>query len=74
MRVSHTFLFVTCISWQSIALSQGSYNQNFTPDEPAPDGFRTNRTSYSAIMDVLESDRPTVTDTQLERLKEVPSK
>lgn len=52
--------------------AQESFNQAFASDVPVPDGFRTNRTSYSAIMDVLESTRAEVTDEQLEQLKEVP--
>jgi regulator of RNase E activity RraA len=52
--------------------AQQPFNQSFEPDGPAPDGFRTNRTSYSAIMEVLESTRATVSDEQLEQLKQVP--
>ena len=42
-------------------------------DVPAPEGFRTNRTTYSAVMDVLGSgrDRATVTDADLARLREM---
>lgn len=54
------------------SLAQEAYDQNFAPDVPVPEGFRTNRTSYSAIMDVLEPSRVEVSDAQLDRLKEVP--
>ena len=42
-------------------------------DVPAPEGFRTNRTTYSAVMDVLGSGRggETVTDADLARLREM---
>jgi len=54
------------------SLAQEAYDQNFAPHVPVPEGFRTNRTSYSAIMDVLEPSRVEVSDAQLDRLKEVP--
>ena len=40
-------------------------------DAPAPDGFRANRTSYSAIMDVIRASdaQHTVSDADLERLR-----
>ena len=40
---------------------------------PAPEGFRANRTTYSAVMDVLGSGREgaTVTDADLARLREM---
>ena len=40
-------------------------------DTPAPDGFRANRTSYSAIMDVIRATdaQSTVSDADLERLR-----
>ena len=38
------------------------------PDVAAPEGFRTNRTTYSSLMDVLAPTRVRVTDEQLERL------
>ena len=53
-------------------VAQGPYDQSFAPDVPVPDGFRANRTSYSAIMDVLEPTRIEVTDAQLARLEEIP--
>ena len=38
----------------------------------APEGFRANRVTYSAIMDVLASTRGTVSDADLEALKLLP--
>ena len=69
------------IHWLSLAallvspagtLSQVPYDQTFAPDVPAPEGFRTNRTSYSAVMDVLAPTRPEVTDEALDALRSVP--
>ena len=57
--------------WSGLA-AQEPFNQNFADDVAVPDGFRTNRTSYSAIMDVLQPSAADVSDEQLERLKEVP--
>ena len=65
-------LFVVSILMCIPSVAQGPYDQSFTPDVPVPDGFRANRTSYSAIMDVLEPGRAEVTEAQLARLKEVP--
>ena len=47
--------------------AQEPFDQNFSPDITAPDGFRSNRTSYSAIMDVLEPSVTEVTEEQLQR-------
>jgi 4-hydroxy-4-methyl-2-oxoglutarate aldolase len=52
--------------------AQKPFDQTFPPDVSAPDRFRTNRTSYSAIMDVLRSTRPRVTQAQLDQLKTLP--
>lgn len=52
--------------------AQEPFDQNFSPDITAPDGFRSNRTSYSAIMDVLEPPVTEVTGEQLRRLRDVP--
>ena len=65
-------LFLLFILMHIPSVAQGPYDQSFAPDVPVPDGFRANRTSYSAIMDVLEPTRTEVTDAQLARLKEVP--
>lgn len=54
------------------ALAQVPFDQTFAPDVPAPESFRANRTSYSAVMDVLAPGRPEVTVEQLERLRSVP--
>lgn len=54
------------------AAAQGPYNQTFAPDVPAPPRFRTNRTSYSAIMDVLRPSRPQATEAQLDQLRKLP--
>ena len=72
MRLFLAPLYLFLVALNQTAFSQGSFNQEFAPDVPAPEGFKKNRTSYSAIMDVLESTRSEVTDGQLERLKEVP--
>ena len=52
--------------------AQVSYNQEFAPDVPTLEGFRTNRTSYSAIMDVLGRNRTQISAEKLEQLKSVP--
>ena len=52
--------------------AQVSYNQEFAPDVPAPAGFRANRTSYSAIMDVLGKNQTEISAEKLEQLKSVP--
>jgi regulator of RNase E activity RraA len=65
-------MLVTTLLLTGGAIAQEPYNQVFAPDVPAPDGFRTNRTSYSAIMDVLAPSRPEVTQAQLDQLREVP--
>src|SRR5262245_15713747 len=50
---------------------QKPYEQVFPPDIPAPQKFRANRNSYSAIMDVLGPTRPQVTQAQLDQLKTI---
>ena len=52
--------------------AQSPFNQTFAPDVPAPAKFRGNRTSYSAVMDVLQPGRPPVTQAQLDQLKKLP--
>lgn len=54
-----------------LLVAQKPYQQTFPPDIPSPPHFRANRTSYSAIMDVLQPSRPSVSQEQLERLKEL---
>jgi 5-oxopent-3-ene-1,2,5-tricarboxylate decarboxylase/2-hydroxyhepta-2,4-diene-1,7-dioate isomerase len=51
--------------------AQKPWDQNFKPDIEPPDGFRTNRTSYSAIMDVLDETREDVTLEQLAQLEDL---
>lgn len=63
------FIFVSSI----LSLkAQEPFDQNFAADIPVPEGFRANRTSYSAIMDVLGPLRDEISDEQLNRLREVP--
>jgi len=72
MRLLLTIFFVFVGISTLPVYGQGAYDQAFEPDVPAPAGFRANRTSYSAIMDVLGPERQAVTDAQLERLRNVP--
>ena len=72
MRAVSSFLCFLILAIAKNGFSQEPFNQVFEPDKKAPEGFRTNRTSYSAIMDVLEPSRIEVSDEQLEQLKEVP--
>ncbi len=51
--------------------AQKPWDQTFSPDIEAPDGFRANRTNYSAIMDVLKTSRPDVTLEQLAELEDL---
>ncbi len=51
--------------------AQKPWDQEFKPDVDAPDGFRANRTSYSAIMDVLDETRQEVTLEQLAQLEDL---
>lgn len=50
--------------------AQKPWDQVFPPDVEAPEGFRSNRTSYSAIMDVLDETRKQVTLEQLALLED----
>jgi len=72
MRLIQFFTLATTLLMTGIAYAQEPFNQTFEPDVPVPNGFRTNRTSYSAIMDVLTPSRPEVTQSQLDQLREVP--
>ena len=49
-------------------MAQVPWDQTFKPDIEAPEDFRANRTSYSAIMDVLRPTRPDVSDEDLAEL------
>ena len=51
--------------------AQKPWDQEFKPDIDVPEGFRANRTSYSAIMDVLDVTRPEVTLEQLAQLEDL---
>lgn len=53
----------------SCLCAQAPFDTPIPQDAPVPDGVRTNRQSYSAILDVMQRDRPQVTDAQLEELK-----
>src|SRR3954453_11716013 len=46
--------------------AQKPYQQTFPFDVPPPPHFRANRTSYSAVMDILLPTRPSVKRKQLE--------
>ena len=64
-------LFFVLVTLCPILLAQKPYEQNFQPDIPAPSHVRQNRTSYSAIMDVLRASRPEVSLEQLEQLRKL---
>jgi regulator of RNase E activity RraA len=51
--------------------AQKPWDQEFAPDVEAPEGFRANRTSYSAIMDVLDETREEVTLEELAQLEDL---
>lgn len=70
MKRSHIPALVAVFSLSLAA--QAPFDQTFAPDVPAPQRFRTNRTSYSAIMDVLRPTRPAVTQAQLDQLRTLP--
>ena len=53
-------------------LAQQSPRPPTSSDVPAPDGLRANRTTFSAVMDVLRPARPTVSDGHLDQLKALP--
>ncbi|HJO11939.1 MAG: hypothetical protein QGG67_19515 [Gammaproteobacteria bacterium] len=75
MRLTQIFTLMTllmCTGLLQTTQAQVSYDQDFGSDVPVPDGFRTNRTSFSAIMDVLAPSRPEVTQAQLDQLREIP--
>ena len=72
MRAGFLFFCFLVFAIAKSGVAQEPFKQVFESDIKAPEGFRTNRTSYSAIMDVLDFSRPEVSDEQLEQLKEVP--
>ncbi len=66
------------LAWFAIVLSstlflgaQKPWDQTFPPDTAPSEGFRANRTSYSAIMDVLRPERPEVSLEQLAALEDL---
>ena len=68
-RIALAMLAVFSLAPTQIGLAQEPYEQEFGPDVSPPDGFRSNRTSYSAIMEVLTPSRPEVTLEQLAELE-----
>ena len=73
MRHTQILALIALLSWATGTNAQEPFDQTFDPDVPAPEGFRVNRTSYSAIMDVLGPTRRTeVTQEQLDQLKSIP--
>lgn len=65
MRKSLLFAWLVAAT----AFGQSPFDTPIPPDVDVPDGVRTNRRTYSPLLDVLERDRPQVTDAQLEELK-----
>ena len=72
MRKLSVFVTTLLFFQGQVLIAQGSFDQEFDPDVAVPEGFKTNRTSYSAIMDELQSSRSPVSDEQLAQLKNVP--
>ena len=72
MRPTHVLTVVTILFCAGGVSAQEPFDQTFEPDVPAPEGLKTNRTSYSAIMDVLAPSRPEVTQEQLDQLRTIP--
>ena len=69
MRISLTVTLAVALTVTVFAAGPAVAQQGV--DAPAPDGFRANRTSYSAIMDVIRASdaQHTVSDADLERLR-----
>jgi len=65
MRKSLLFVWLVAAT----AAAQSPFDTPIPPDADVPDAVRTNRRTYSPVLDVLERDRPQVTDAQLEELK-----
>ena len=72
MRPTHVLTLVTFLVCAGGVCAQEPFEQTFSPDVEVPEDFRTNRTSYSAIMDVLAPSRPEVTQAQLDQLRSIP--
>ena len=72
MKRSHVVALVMIVGLSLGA--QAPFDQTFPPDVAAPQRFRTNRTSYSAIMDVLRPSRPRATQAMLDHSRRSRSK
>ena len=72
MRPTHALTLATFLVCAEGGYAQEPYDQTFSPDVEVPEGFRANRTSYSAIMDVFAPSRPEVTQAQLDQLRSIP--
>ena len=72
MRHTPILALIALLGGAAAALAQEPFDLTFPPDVEAPDGFRVNRTSYSAIMDVLGPTRTEVTQEQLDELRSAP--
>ncbi len=72
MRHTPILALIALLGGAAAALAQEPFDLTFPPDVEAPDGFRVNRTSYSAIMDVLAPTRTEVTQEQLDELRSAP--
>jgi len=72
MRPTHVLTLAAFLVCAGGAHAQEPFGQVFSPDVEVPEDFRTNRTSYSAIMDVLAPSRSEVTQAQLDRLRSIP--
>lgn len=64
-------MFAMCLPLGVLVFAQLPSEKRSGSDLQAPNGFRTNRTSYSAVMDVLRPTRPTLTQEHLDALKEL---
>jgi hypothetical protein len=72
MRKLSVFVSALLFFQGQVSFAQGPFDQEFDSDVAVPEGFKTNRTSYSAIMDELQSSRSPVSNEQLAQLKNVP--
>lgn len=62
-------VLIVCASALTALGFQKPWDQMFRPDISPPEGFRANRTSYSAVMDVLGPARPDLTLEDLAKLE-----
>ena len=65
MRIS---LLLSTAVLAAPVFAQSPFDTPVPKDAPVPEAVRTNRQSYSAILDVMQRDRIPVTDAQLEEL------